>query len=263
MSCPSLELWLEALDLGGAAPEGAHRADCAVCAGRRAEARDLLAALGAAAPPSPLGEDEFVARVLAALPAEAPPRAAARRVLAWAAPLAAAAVIAFVLATRPPVREDAPVARGTRDTAAKWCEVAVARPEGLQFLADGAHVPADAALAFRVRHEGAKTAWLGIFAVTEQGRVAWYYPAYESAADDPVTMRLPAAREAQLLPQRVTLPLGEGRVRIVCWKADREWRVRKADAIVERASREGERGGRIQELGGDQQGVEIWMQAER
>ncbi len=263
MSCPSLELWLEALDLGGAAPEGAHPDDCATCAGRQAEARDLLAALGAAAPPSPLGEDEFVARVLAALPAAAAPRPSWRRVVSWSAPLAAAAVIVFVLATRPPVREDAPVARGSRDVAAKWCEVAVARPEGVQFLADDAHVPADASLAFRVRHGGPEPAWLGIFAVTEAGRVAWYYPAYESAADDPVTVRLPAARDAQLLSQRVRLPLGEGRVRIVCWKADREWRVRKADAIVERASRGGQRSGRVPELGGDQQGVEIWMQSER
>jgi hypothetical protein len=264
MSCPSLEMWLEALDQGRTAPDGGH-SDCATCGMTRAQARDLMDALFAAPPPSPLGDDEFVARVLGALPEASPRPAPLRGMLTWMAPMAAAAILLFLLATRPPARDDGPVARGTRDSPAKWCELALARSEGLQFVADGAHVPAGVPLAFRVRHDAGK-AWLGIFAITERGQVAWYYPAYESAAADPVTMRLIAAPGARLLPQRVTLPLGEGRVRVVCWKADRPWRVRKADALVEGVARENaERhwDGRVPSLGGSQQSIELWFEAGR
>lgn len=269
MRCPPLELWLEALDDSRQAPAEAH-VDCPTCAATRAEARDLLDAVVAGARVSPVGEDEFVARVLSAIPVVAPPRPASRRVLAWcvaaAGPLAAAAAVLFVLATRPPVRDDRPVARGARVAKEGWCEVALARDRGLSFLAEGARVPAGASLAFRVRHEGPRDAWLGIFAITERGRVAWYHPAYESREDDPVTLQIAPAPEPQLLPQRVALPLGEGRVRIVCWMADREWHVRKADAIVERAAQiatDPARIERVPELGGAQEGVELWFGPDR
>jgi hypothetical protein len=269
MTCPPLELWLEALDESRDAPEAAH-GDCATCAATRAEARGLLDALAAGVPVSPVGEEEFLARVLAAIPAVAPPRAASRRILAWwvaaGGPVAAAAAVLLVLATRPPPRDDGPVARGARVAAKRWCEVALARDQGLSFLAEGARVPQGAALAFRVLHEGPDDAWLGIFAITDRGRVAWYHPAFESAEADPVTLRVAPAPEPQLLPQRVALPLGEGKVRIVCWKADREWRVRKADAIVERvagAASEPARLERVPGLGGVQEGVELWFGADR
>lgn len=265
MSCPALENWLAALDEDTGAPAGAHP-DCATCAATEQQASALLAAVRDAAPRSPRSDEAFVSAVLGA---RAPARPARRRVhrLVWAAaPFAAAAIVILALYVRRPVPEDSPVARGTTGMT-PWCEVALVKDGGLQFLADGDHVSAGSSLAFRVRHEGPRDAFLGIMAITERGQVAWYSPAFESADDAPQTVRLRPSREAQLLPERVSLPLGEGKVEVLCWKAERAWSVRQADALVEHAvaaAREDPSTiARVPALEGDQMGVHLWFEPAR
>ena len=281
MKCPNLEDWLAALDDEEAgAPQGAHP-DCATCADTEREARALLRGLHCAVKRSPRSDEAFVAAVLEAraanataaaaplVPALLPRRPASRKIrwLAWgAAPLAAAAILIVAMRLQPQLPEDSPVARGTPGSG-PWCEVAAVGDGGLQFLGDGDHLPARAALAFRVRHDGPDDAWLGVVAITETGQVAWYHPAFESTEDDPRTIRLTPSAKARMLPDRVSLPLGGGKVKLLCWKAEHAWSVRQADALVESAVAAARANptaiDRVPELGGDQTGVRLWFEPEQ
>lgn len=262
MTCPSLEAWLEAIDSGAPAPVGGH-VDCDLCRGSEASARELISALRRGAPRSALSDEQFVQRVVA----HRPRHGRSRGLVLVVAPLAAAA--ALLLALRPraaPDESSAPIARGHEASPSATCEVALVKPEGLQFLHDGDHVPAAAKLAFRVRNPAQQARWLGVFGVSARGRVGWYHPAYETPRDDPQTLRMPAANEALLLQESVALALGEGPVRIVCWQANHPSRVREADGLVEAELSRGQGPSvwtRIESLGGDQASIILWFDSER
>ena len=242
MRCPTYETWLEALDGGLAAPDGAH-ADCPECRRNRESAERMLGLMREAVAHSTLSDEAFVRRVMGE------PRKAYWIALALAPAVAAAA--ALLLWVSP---SDAPVARG-----GAICEVREVTGKGLR-PATGQRLPPRAPLAFAVKNPGAREQWLGIFAVTGDGRVAWYYPAYESAGDDPELLRLRPG--SQILKDQVSLPLGPGEVRVFCWLSERPWQVRAADEVIERAVAGAEKPTaveRIPALGGRQESHRLWF----
>jgi hypothetical protein len=256
MTCPSLEDWLAALDEGVATPAGAHE-QCDVCAANQRAAMETLASLRSAVPELPVTDDAFVRRVLVATE----PRMPKARLLWLGLPLAAVAV-AFVLSM---TSGSAPVARG--GPAAPSCEVYATASQGLTLLREGQHVGRDTALAFRVRNGTTSDRYIGIFGVDASGRVGWYYPAYESASDEPQLLRIPAGSGTQTLAEQVALPLGPGAVRVTCWMSDAPHDVRDADATIERAvaarAAAGENPADLENvpaLAGEQEGIRIWVE---
>jgi hypothetical protein len=245
MSCPTLEAWLEALDGESAAPADAHE-ECAGCRRSRAEAEQLLRLMREAATLGPAADEKFVRRVVSGK----------RRMAAWVAlALAAPATTAVLLYARAP---DSPVARGGVGRAA-ICDVLKVTAEGLRPAAS--RLLRSQALAFAVRNAAPHDRWLGVFAITAAGRVAWYQPAYESSSEDPALLPVPAGAR-RTLPEEVALPLGDGEVRVFCWLSDRPWRVREADAVIERAVAAAARPAaleRVPELGGEQESVTVWF----
>lgn len=156
------------------------------------------------------------------------------------------------------VGEDAPVARGGFEV----CEVHEVLPDGkVRAVRDGDHVAADASLGFTVRNPGRDPAYVGIYGISSAGRVGWFYPAYADASENPELVQLDPG-ELRTLPEQVALPLGPGAVRVVCWRSERQWRVKDADAALERAVAGAGRPvevERVPDLGGKQEGVLLWF----
>jgi len=250
VSCPAFETWLEALDGGLDAPDGAHER-CASCARSSSDAAGWLRVVRES-PPSPVASSgEFVARVVG----KRLRRASRVGVVAMAA-----VAIGVVLSIRHlPVDEEPPVARGGDF---EVCEVHEVSPGGtVRTVRDGDRVAADASLGFTVRNPGAEAAYLGVYGISATGRVGWFHPAYADASVNPELVRLDPG-DLRTLPEQVALPLGPGAVRVVCWRSERQWRVVEADAAIERAAAAAGRPvevERVPDLGGRQEGVLLWF----
>jgi hypothetical protein len=248
MTCPSYESWIEALDGGASAPDGAH-VKCATCAASRRSAERLLGLLREAVAESTLYDEAFVKRVL-------------RNRRPWFStwtfamlPVAAAAALVFWTGKRD-ATTDHPVARG----GAPLCEVRQVSGRGLRPLGPGTTLPADASLAFAVRNPAPRDQWLGIFAITAGGKVAWYHPRYDDAAARPSLLKVAPGR--RVLEEQVSLPLGSGEVRVFCWLSERAWSVPEADRAIEAAvaaAKEPMALERIPAIGGRQEGVRLWF----
>jgi hypothetical protein len=205
--CPS-DLELERHLLGDAPPAlELHVADCAACAARLAEMREE-------------GEDfrrEVFPATVDAVVARARPRPLSRPWVLAAAPLAAAAAAALFLLGRPP--PDYVGAKGGELSLA----VFVQAPGGAQAAADGAAVPAGAAVRFQVR--SARPCQLWVVSVDAEGLVSRLFPA---GGDAPARIA-----EAGPLPGGAVLDgrAGPERIFAVCSDAP------LALADVERAAR--------------------------
>jgi hypothetical protein len=184
-----------------------HLAECAGCARRRDELRQLVTEL---AQPCQSESEAFVARVMAkraATVVSSSTRGPRVVRLAW---IAAAAV--FLLGAGIEVRhlhrrghEDTWTARGRRH------EVRSDQPT-TEILAvhDGKLRPVDSqplspgdAFAVRFVNPGQAKYYLAAFALDAAGTVHWIYPEYADADTDPRSVLLPAAQQETLLPQVV------------------------------------------------------------
>jgi hypothetical protein len=193
---------------GGAAAQGMrrHLAGCERC--RRRYERHLLAE--AALPDGDARAEERLWREIARVASE-PLRP--RRT--WLVPLVLAAA-AFVLVPFLLVRQEreAPVARGgSGPVLAPSLHVFRAVSGGTPEPA-GTSIRGSDGLLFAYSNPGTAYSHLMVFALDEQQRVYWYYPAYEQAGQDPEAVAIASARAGVELAEVIHHPLPPGQVRL-------------------------------------------------
>ncbi len=184
-----------------------HLAECAGCAGRRDELRQLVTDLER---PRDGESESFVARVMANRGATVVANSThGPRVvrLAW---IAAAAV--FLLGAGIEVghryrhgHEDTWTARGGRHEVRSdqpTTEILVVHDGQLRPVDSQPLSPGDA-FAVRFVNPGQARYYLAAFAMDAAGTVHWIYPEYADATTDPRSVLLPATQQETLLPQVV------------------------------------------------------------
>jgi hypothetical protein len=184
-----------------------HLAECAGCARRRDELRQLVMEL---AQPCQGESEAFVARVMAKRGATVVPNSTHRPRairLAW---MAAAAVILLGAGIEVQHRyrhghEDTWTARGGRHEVRSdepATEILAVRDGKLRPVDSQPLSPGDA-FAVRFVNPGQTKYYLAAFALDAAGAVHWIYPEYADADTDPLSVLLPAAQQETLLPQVV------------------------------------------------------------
>lgn len=185
MSCPSdLEL---AAELDGEATANRakeiseHASGCASCRERRARLSAARAALLRAPSPS---DEAFASEILSRLPATS---SSPRR-----APVFAAAALVSIAALGSVF-----LSRGVEDPAPRGSSLDVSRAVGFELLAaDGSRIdgrlPVGRPIAARIFNRSKKALFLALFAADERGQLFWIEPAYDSEANDPSSIAVPA-----------------------------------------------------------------------
>lgn len=154
-------------------------------------------------------------------------------VLRWVAPasaaLALAAALLLVLGLRDPSSAGF-TARG--GDAASGAEVFVYRAidHGQPSRAGASLGPHDE-LAFAYENPSAK-AYLMIFGVDEHRRIVWYYPAWSSEADDPISIRAETAPGRHRLGEAIAHELGGQSLEIHALFSDNALSVRTVERLV-------------------------------
>lgn len=267
MSCPEREELVR--DVDGELSVNRHRElehhlqQCAACARTR---QDLLRMVDRIQPDEGEFEDpELVEGIMRALPPPgatdpAPePRAWWRALRVGVPALAAAAALlvagSWWLADRRPAEPGEPAARGrpefvprggAADDPERWVALEIfSKPAPREpYRAAGQSIGADGALAFAYRNVGGRYRYLMIFAVAGDGRIYWYYPAYERAGDDPSSVPIEEGRHK--LPDEVEHDLRGGALRIVGLFSREPLRVSAVERAVSAALA---RGGGLSHLG--------------
>jgi hypothetical protein len=220
------------LEVGALVALRAHLAGCEPC--QRRYERHLIAEAAL-----PDGEERAAARLwrevtaIAALPERAGSRLPTR-LRRWLIPATLAAAGLLLLLGRPGDDDPAFTPRG-----------GVVAPGGpapalhlFRAAAGGAPEPAGDrihatdGLLFAYSNPGAAYSHLMVFALDEQQRVYWYYPAYERAGEDPEAVPLERGRSGVELGEVIRHPLPAGQVRLFALFLDRPLRVLAVEAAV-------------------------------
>lgn len=203
----------------------AHLADCERC--QRRYHRQLLAEAAL-----PDGEARAADRLWREVRVVARDRAALDR--PWWIPGAfALAGIAVLLVIRARPAPEAFLPRGSTDVTAAPPALHVFRAvtgSAAEPLPD--HVRSGDGLLFAYSNPTRAYSYLMVFAVDEQRRVYWYYPAYQRPGDDPEAIPIEAGREGVELNEVIRQPLPAGRVRLVSLFLSRPLRVLAVEAAV-------------------------------
>jgi hypothetical protein len=88
-------------------------------------------------------------------------------------------------------------------------------------------------LAFAYRTDGADLRLL-VFGRDDRGRIYWYYPEWNDAADNPEAVALLKAPGVHELPAAIDQPLEQGRLEICSVFTQQKLRVREAEVAIER-----------------------------
>ena len=209
----------------------AHLVDCSDC--RTHYERHLhLVALD---PQAALPRRERLARGLGLSSQPVAPRAPRRWFgLAAASAACAVALVASGLLRAPGASQP----RGSRPSARSQLLVyEIAKGAAARQAAHEVRV--DSALAFAYANI-AHRRYLMVFAVDDAHRVYWYHPAWEKAADDPVALDIRRDDAVHELPQAITHRFTGRRLRLFGVFADRPLSVRQIEALVGRATADGQ-----------------------
>jgi hypothetical protein len=193
--------------LNEAGPIEGHLDECAHCARRRDDLRQLVTELGQ---PREVESESFVARVMAKREATVLSTSAhgLRLVrLAWVA-VAGVLLLGGGLEARHWYRrghENTWTARGRHHEARSdqpTTEILAIRGGKLRTIDSQPLSPGDA-FAVRFVNPGQAKYYLAAFALDAAGAVHWIYPEYADGTTDPRSILLPAAQQETLLPQLV------------------------------------------------------------
>jgi len=217
-----------------------------------AEARKRLGELRAlgdalSAPLPELERVELTSRVRKALAEPAPSPSGRRRPRTWmlGAAAALAAAFALVVGARPERSQDAEFRAKSAAIApngARWAGIEVHRVDatGASERVRERLSPRDG-LVFSYTNLGpAPFEYLMIFAVDAQGRVYWFYPAYEQAGTDPAAVAIQKRTSETRLPDVVHHDFAPGTLSIHGLFARRALRVSRVEAWI------GEHGARLE-----------------
>jgi hypothetical protein len=157
---------------------------------------------------------------------------------AWAIPaLVAAAVVVLVVARRPP----SPIERGAPSVERESPAVHLYRVEGPgRATPVGDRLAATDALAVAYSNPGQVYDHLMVFAVDQDYRVLWFYPAFQQAGDDPSAIAIARGRAGVELGEQISHQYRPGKLRVYALFLDHPERVSRIEAVVaERLARPG------------------------
>jgi hypothetical protein len=204
----------------------AHLARCQGC--QRRYLRHLVAEAAL-----PDGDERAATRLWRDIQTAAATRPSARR-WAWPVAVAAAASLLLVIGLR-----DRPTPRGG-DGPAPPPALHLFRNVGgrAEPLADRVHAPDG--LLFAYSNPGAGYSHLMVFALDPQGRIYWFYPAYQHPGDDPQAVPIASGRSGVELREEIQQPLHPGPLRLFALFLPGPERVLAVEAAVARAYRPGD-----------------------
>ncbi|MGV3625470.1 MAG: hypothetical protein ACO1OB_31960 [Archangium sp.] len=163
-------------------------------------------------------------------------RLAARRRRRWQSGVALAAAAVALLSVWWVRETDEVRIKGSTLTAEQWAGVEFYRLDGDRPARLGETLASKDSLLVAYRNGGQQPfTHLLVFGIAATGQVYWYYPAWESAGDDPQAIAIEPSEQLVELHERITHELPRGRFVVHAVFARRAVRVSEIERLAEQA----------------------------